>query len=77
VLAEERRAEEDLLRRREQEQEQRDELIRNEVARQVADQVEQFEKAQTVGKVLNLIREGAGEMDDDELEDWWECPSTR
>lgn len=72
MLAEEQPAEEDRRRRHEQEQHARDELIRDEVARQVAKQMEQFEKARTLERVLNLIREGAEAMDDDELDNWWE-----
>src|SRR5690606_14384846 len=71
-LTEEHQAEEDRRRQREQAQQARDELIRNEVARQVAERMEQFEKAQTLDRVLNLIREGADTMDDDQLENWWE-----
>lgn len=65
MLAEEQR---DRHRQDEQEQQARDELIRN----QGAEQMGQLEKAQTLDRVLNLIREGADSMDDDELDNWWE-----
>lgn len=72
LLAEEQQAEEDRRRRHEQEQRARDELIRDEVARQVAKQMDELEKARTLNRVLNLIREGADVMDEDDLDNWWQ-----
>jgi len=63
---------EDVERERMREQKRRAEVVRDEVAKQVLEQVARMERERLIADVLDTIEEGDGVLDDDDIDELWE-----